>query len=91
MIRAFVILAAAVIASGCITRAEIKASLWLNNGIPEEVCSREPSLRDHGFYRRLNDGKLEFISFCSPDASRWISIYDADLEKILDETLPDQP
>jgi hypothetical protein len=52
------------------------------------VCEREPVLKDHGFYRRLDGGKFEFISFCDPESKHWLSMYDRDFENLLDKTLP---
>lgn len=75
---------------GCVSKKEIKASIWLNNSpIPEEICLREPDLRNYGFYRRLDNGKIEFISWCNKEASHWLSIFDKDLERILKATLPE--
>lgn len=63
--------------------------MWLNNGpIPADICEREPDLKLRGFYRRLNSGKLEFISFCNPIANDLLGIHKTDLEKILDALLP---
>lgn len=74
--------------SSCVTRGEVRAYFYLNNGLPADLCEREPRLRDYGFYRRLNDGRFEFVSFCSPDAKRYLGILDDDLERLLDKTLP---
>ena len=75
--------------NSCITRGEVEAYTWLNNTEAlAELCQKTPELKDYGFYRKLNDGKLEFISFCNPLAKRMISIIDSDLQKILDENLP---
>jgi hypothetical protein len=41
--------------SGCLTRKEVLAYIWENNGMPDGVCNREPELLKRGFYRRLND------------------------------------
>jgi hypothetical protein len=77
------------ISSGCITRQEIKAYTWLNNSpIPDELCAREPALQNYGFYRRLNNKKFEFISFCDPRANDWVAFYNKDLEAVLDKLLP---
>lgn len=77
--------------ASCIRRAEIEATLWLNNSpIPDELCSRDPELQKYGFYRRLNSGQLEFISLCSPKAREWISIHKDDLERILNRTIPEE-
>lgn len=79
----------AILLSGCgANKAAIKAAIWLNNGISEDICEKTPPLWDYGFYRRLNSGQLEFLPFCDPQSAHWLAIYDQDLEKILDETLP---
>jgi hypothetical protein len=87
-------LSTALLFLGCISRGEIRASIWLNNGQDPAMCgpsraeSQYPVLWDHGFYRRLNSGGFEFISFCDPRAKDWFGVHRQDLEKILDETLP---
>lgn len=78
----------ALLVSGCVTRGELKASLWLNNGMDPELCRTVPALSDYGFYRRLNDGRLEFISYCKPEAMKMSAVTDEDLNKILDSLLP---
>jgi hypothetical protein len=79
------------LASGCISKEEIEATLWKNNSpIPQEYCDQIPQLQHYGFYRILNNGKLEFMSFCNPLARRWFAIYDEDMKKILDRlTVPE--
>jgi hypothetical protein len=72
---------------GCPSRQEIEAAAWLNNGLPEELCKKEPELQNYGFYRRLNNGKFDFISFCNPESKRWISFFDQDLKKLLNATI----
>lgn len=72
----------------CIKRSEIRAAIWLNNGLPTEICAREPELQNYGFYRKLSDGNYEFVAYCNPLSAHWIAIFDEDLEKILGETLP---
>lgn len=62
--------------------------VWLNNGIPSDICDREPSLRDRGLYRRLNDGRFEFISFCDERIKDWISVHSTDFNRVLDDLLP---
>lgn len=73
------------LASCRVTRAEVEATLWLNNSpIPAEICAREPALRKYGFYRKLDSGQMEFVSFCKLEARKWIAIYDADLQRLLE-------
>lgn len=84
----------ATLSLGCISRGEIRASIWLNNASDPALCgpsralSPHPALWDRGFYRRLDAGGFDFISFCDPRAAQWIGIHRADLEAILNETLP---
>jgi hypothetical protein len=61
----------------------------LNNGLPADLCEREPRLKDYGFYRRLDSGQLEFLSFCKPEAQRFFGIVDSELEELLNATLPE--
>jgi hypothetical protein len=82
--------AVCVMLSGCITRGQVKASTWLNNGLPEDLCVSEPRLRDYGFYRRLNDGRLEFMAFCNPQSVHWLSFFDQDLNTLVDKLLPER-
>lgn len=82
---------------GCISRKEIEAALWLNNGLPAELCgpnkaeSLHPEIWSYGFYRRLNNGKYEFVPFCSPHAREWVSMHKDDFKRILDSTVPEVP
>ena len=69
-----------------ITRSEIEATVWLNNSpLPNEICRANPELTRYGFYRRLNDGRFEFVSFCRPNAKEWIAIHKDDLERLLNK------
>jgi hypothetical protein len=74
------------IGPGCITRGQINASVWLNNTpIPKDLCDREPSLKDYGFFRRLDSGQIEFVSFCSPQAVQWLAMFKDDFNRLMDE------
>lgn len=75
---------------GCITRNEIKVKLWKNNGFPIDLCEKYPEILNYGFYRRLNTGKLELISFCKPEARAMFSITSDDLNELLNETIPNE-
>lgn len=66
--------------SGCMTKKEIMATVWKNNGLPVDLCgpsraeSPYPQLWDYGVYRRLNDSVCkenmqtvpcnEFVPYC---------------------------
>jgi hypothetical protein len=75
-----------------VSRKEIRAAIWLNNGpIPKEICEREPEVAWYGFYRRLNNGKLEFVSFCNPDSKEWLAMHKDDFAELINRgTAPKQ-
>lgn len=65
-------------------RSEIDALVWLNNSrAMHPVCSENLELTDIGFYRALDDGSFEFVSFCDENASDYLSIYKDDFEELL--------
>lgn len=81
----------AILCQGCLNRAEIRARTWLNNAdAMAELCKNTPALGDYGFYRRLNDGTIEFVAFCDPKAQHMIGVIDQDFNNILDQLLPGQ-
>lgn len=52
--------------SGCPSRKEVDAELWLNTGLPPEVCAQHPEILQHfGIYRVLDSGKKELVSYCA--------------------------
>lgn len=76
---------------GCksVSRESIEATIWLNNmPIPREICDREPDLQRRGFYRKLESGKYELVSFCKPQARDFVAMPSKDFNNILDKTLP---
>lgn len=88
-LKAIFVVIMALSLSSCITRKQIEATIWRNNApVPQDLCSRVPELRDYGLYRKLDSGKLEFISVCNPVMRQMLSIHEKDLQKILDELLP---
>ena len=64
------------------TRSQVDALTWLNNfPIP-------PDATDHcryGFYRRLDDGNLEFFSICNQSMPKMISMKDAEYKELLNQ------
>lgn len=70
----------------CVTRNQINGYLWLNNiPVPQEICDREPLLKDYGLFRRLNNGNFEFISVCDQRMKQFFSMHKNDLARILNE------
>lgn len=77
--------------TGCPNRAEIRAHLWLESGIPKKICAAVPEVAKSGIYRKLNDGRYEFISYCNPEIAHYLSIQDAELNDILNRYIgPEQ-
>ncbi len=76
-----------------ITREEVQASIWLTNCLPEAVCTNPDfsELKKYGFYRKLNTGKLEFISFCNPLCLKMMAFYGPEFTLYLDALLPPEP
>jgi len=71
---------------GCVNKREINAAIWLNNSpIPQEICEREPLLKEYGFFRRLNTGGFEFISFCNPEAKNWLGMHKTDFYRMMNK------
>lgn len=69
------------------TRERINGYLWINNTpIPQEICDREPLLKDYGLYRRLSTGNFEFISFCDQKVNQFYSMHKDDLARIINGT-----
>lgn len=66
------------------SRKQIRAAIWLNNApIPQELCEREPEIAFYGFYRRINTGEIEFVSFCNPEAADWLAMHKDDFADLL--------
>lgn len=97
---ALLLLTACLVLTGCLTpsREEINATIWNNNfPLPADICSREPDLHQRGFFRRLDSGKLEFMSVCkacTPEqkdcAQFWKSVHANDLDALMDKYIPKQ-
>jgi len=75
---------------GAPTRAQVDAEAWLNSGLPADLCNRFPEIKGYGLYRKLNNGKYEFISYCIPQARNYTAFRSDKLKNFLDEYLPKQ-
>lgn len=84
--------------SGCPSRQEIEAALWLNNGLPADLCEIDKPMEERselaqrlwrrGMYRELNTGKKEFLSYCHPTMLEMFGAYKVDTNRIIDAYLP---
>lgn len=68
------------------TKKQIEAATWINNAhaIPDYLCHPGADLYRIGFFRRLDDGKFQFISICSGQAAKMLSATEEDYKKLLD-------
>lgn len=86
---------------GCVTRGEIQAAIWMNNGLDPKLCgpskaeSKYPELWDYGFYRRLDEinpktgkPKIEFMPFCNPETRNYFGMHRNDFNRLMNATLP---
>lgn len=94
MIKFTLFLPVLLLLSSCVTRKEIEAVIFLNNFNDKDnsmagVCERNPEIKQYGFYRKLNTGKLEFVSVCNPIARDYIAVNKDDFNRILDANLPE--
>jgi hypothetical protein len=75
--------------SSCVSRKQIEAATWLNNfnAVPKEACYPGQALHRVGFFRRLDDGKFQFISICSDTANKMLSATAEDYKKLIDAAM----
>lgn len=76
----------------CVTREEIEVAIWkTNTPIPPEICSKVEQLQHYGFYRVLNSGQLEFISYCNKESKNFFGMHKTDFENLINKaTVPDE-
>jgi hypothetical protein len=57
----------------------------MNNfhALPKAACEGE--LKNYGFYRLWDDGSIEFISVCNPLADELLSVYNGELDELLQQ------
>ena len=86
--------------TSCVNRAQIKAEIWLQSGLPADLCERVPELKKYGQYRELDTGKYEFLGYCTEVQDNtgkrytvvqgYYSINGQKFDSIMDELLPKQ-
>jgi hypothetical protein len=73
------------LSQGCVSRARINANLWYGLAVPQNICEKEPEIRNYGIFRKLSNGNFEFVSICSDEYEHFFSIHKDDLERLLNE------
>jgi len=78
---------------------QVDADVWLHEVVPPEVCEAAPALKDLGVYRKVRctdaarvaglcgpEDKYyeEFISYCTPQIEKHISMVSGDFKKWID-------
>lgn len=74
---------------GCPTRKEVQAEIWNHASISKEICDANPSIKEYGISRQLDDGRWEFISYCQKEARDYIGIKTSKMNEFLDALLPE--
>jgi len=67
----------------CVTRREIEAAMWNMDKVPKRVCDAEPELYKMGIYRNLDNGKQQFVSYCSQTMFDHLAASKADIERLV--------
>lgn len=77
------------ILQGCLSRKEVNAELWMESGLPADLCTRFPELMEFGHFRKLNSGKYEVVPYCDPNARDYSAIRNKKLNEWMDKYLPE--
>jgi hypothetical protein len=73
----------------CVTKAQVDAVIYLNNtNAIADLCTKDQDVHNFGFYRKLNSGQFEFISFCDSASNTMLSMTKDDYEKIMQGLVP---
>lgn len=93
------LLIAFLLVSGCVTRQQIEADVYQNDGIPASVCAKYPEIRNYGMYRvvactskpqskQCQHGEKAFEElrpYCGASSRNYLSMLNSDVEKWLNE------
>lgn len=72
------------------TKNEVMTTIWLTNApLPQEYCDQIPELKKYGFYRKLKDGKIEFVSYCKKESRAFIAIPESQFYELLERAFPE--
>lgn len=89
-LRVILVLLFALLLPGCLKRQEILAEIWLQSGLPADICKEHPELWEFGHYRKLNDGKYEVVPYCDPNARKYVGMREEKFNEFLDKHLPEE-
>lgn len=84
---------------GCVTREQVQADIYLNSGIPADLCAKYPELKRFGMYRIVTcsskpdstacqHGEKTFRQtrpYCAGSTPEYLSMWQQDVEKYLGE------
>jgi len=57
-----------------------KGSVFLHDQIPQELCTEE--LWELGVYRRLSNGDVELLSYCSKEIKNYLAVHGHEIELV---------
>ena len=91
------ILLLGVLVQACVTRQQVESEIYMNDGLPLELCERVPELRQYGIYRVVKcvDSRPEcshgeefydeLLPYCSLRIKEFLSADRVQVEKWLNE------
>lgn len=82
------LLLSTILLQGCLSRKDVLAEVWLESGIPASACT--PEVAKSGVYRKLNNGKYEFISYCNKNILNSVRFNGDKFYNVLNAELPDK-
>ena len=68
---------------GCVSRGDVAKAVWELDKIPKRICDANPELYQIGIFRQLDNGKQQFVSYCSSTMKDYLAINKKDLEALL--------
>ena len=67
-------------ACGTTLAPRFKGSVFLHDQIPQELCTEE--LWELGIYRRLSNGDVELLSYCSKEVKNYLAVHGHEIELV---------
>ena len=57
----------------CVSEQSVRGKLYLNDGLPKELCDKYPELKEFGAYRIVSDTEEELLPYCSERIKNFLS------------------
>lgn len=59
--------------TACVSEKEIRGQLYINEGIPKELCDKYPEIKEFGVYRVISETEEELLPYCSNRIKKFLS------------------